>query len=255
MRNREEWIADTLVELADMLAPTLDPVKYLLCVADRYSQLITSSSVRLTAMAENNDHPIVLGTDERLEREPLGELLGAEGPGTDCRITGEQIVDVRLDEAGDRWEKLVPAALSAGFQAVHAFPLSRHHATLGSVTILTTNTDPMPATDVRIAKALADVTTISLLNHRAVAGLTETTAQLEGALSSRVIIEQAKGLVSARLEVGTDDAFLLMRRYARSHNLRIAEVSGQLISRRLRAVDLPATVRNHQRGSAKAGRR
>lgn len=255
MRNREEWIADTLVELADLPAPTLDPVKYLLCVADRYAQLITSSSVRLTAMAENDDRPIVLGTDERLEREPLGELLGAEGPGADCGISGEQIVNVRLDEAGDRWRRLVPAAVSAGFQAVHAFPFSRNHNTLGSVTILTTTTDPLPATDVRIAVALAEVTTISLLNHRAFAGLTETTAQLEGALSSRVIIEQAKGLVSARLEIGTDDALVLMRRYARSHNLRIAEVSGRLIGRRLLAIDLPASVRNLRRGAPKPSRR
>lgn len=241
MRSREEWIADTMVELADMLVPTFDPESYLLCVADRYTQVIPSSSV-LAAVGGHHDRSIVVTTDERLGRTPLGELLGEEGPGADCRTTGEPIVNVLLEESAARWTRLAPAAHSAGFRSVHAFPFNRHEEVLGAVTILTAETTPLPASDVRIAGALADISTISLLNHRALAKSAKTSEQLQGALSSRVIIEQAKGLVSARLEIGPGEAFVLVRRFARSHNLRIADVSEALVSRRLTAAALRASI-------------
>lgn len=254
MRNREGWVADTLVELSDMLTPPLDPESYLLCVADRYMQLIASSSVRLTVAGERPDLPIVVNTDERLGTAPLSELLDEEGPGIDCRNTGEQIVNVLLDEATTRWRGLAPAGLAAGYRTAHAFPFSRRQNMIGTVTILTTEAIPLPDADLRIAGALADVTTISLLNHHLVAGLTETTAQLQGALTSRVIIEQAKGLISARLEIDPSEAFHRLRRYARGNNQRIADVSEQLISRRLTMSDLMAPVRKQAESSPRTGR-
>ncbi|WP_083737314.1 ANTAR domain-containing protein [Amycolatopsis keratiniphila] len=235
MRNREKWVADTLVELADTLVPALDPENYWLCVADRYTQLIASSSVHLTA---SGDRPVVVDTDERLETPPLGELFAEEGPGVECEASGEPVVNVLLDEATSRWSGLAPAALSLGYRSVHAFPFSRREDTLGAVTILTTETAPLPPAELSIANALADVATIAMLNHRTIAGLTTTSRQLQGALSSRVIIEQAKGLLSARLEVSPEGAFRLLRRYARGHNMRIGDLSERLMSRRLTVADL-----------------
>ncbi|RSM66807.1 ANTAR domain-containing protein [Amycolatopsis sp. WAC 01376] len=245
MRNRERWVADTLLELADTLAPALDPVNYWLCVADRYAHLIPSSSIRLAVFGVHDALPVVVNTDERLGEPAIGEFLAEEGPGIDCCESRGPVVDVRLDEATERWERLAPAALSLGFRTVHAFPFSRHEEVLGAVTILTTETTRLPEADVRIAIALADAATIGMLNHRAITGLTATSEQLQGALSSRVIIEQAKGLVSARLEIGTDDAFLLIRRYARSHNLRIGEVCESLVGRRTTAADLVVALNEH----------
>ncbi|MGW4128394.1 ANTAR domain-containing protein [Amycolatopsis japonica] len=235
MRNREKWVTDTLVELADTLVPALDPANYWFCVADRYAQLIASASVHLTA---TGDHPVVVDTDERLEAPPLGELFAEEGPGVESEQSGKPVVDVRLEEATSRWSRFAPAALSLGYRSVHAFPFSRREDTLGAVTILTVETTPLPATELRIANALADVATIGMLNHRTIAGLTTTSRQLQGALSSRVIIEQAKGLLSARLEVSAEGAFRVLRRYARGHNMRIGDLSERLMSRRLTVADL-----------------
>ncbi len=238
MQNRDEWLADTVVELTDTLVPSLDPAGYWLCVADRYAELIASSSVRLTTVGDRAFQPIVVSTDERLEMRPLGGILADEGPAIDCQLDGRQLVNVLLGKATSHWRRLAPAALSLGFRSIHAFPFSRHDEVLGSVTILTTETAPLPDTDVRIAGALADVATIGMLNHRAIAGLTETSQQLQGALNSRVIIEQAKGLLSARLEIAPDEAFVLLRRYARGHNQRLTELSEELVSRRRKADDL-----------------
>ncbi|MEV6912436.1 ANTAR domain-containing protein [Amycolatopsis sp. NPDC051071] len=238
MQNREQWVADTMVELADTLGPALDPTVYWLCVADRYAHLVTESSIRLTALGDRTDQLVEVVTDERLSTPPLGELLAVEGPGIDCQAGHEPIVNVGLKESAERWKQLAPAALSLGFTTIHAFPFCRREEMLGAVTILTTETVALPVADLRIANALADIATIGMLNHRAIAGLTATSEQLQGALSSRVIIEQAKGLVSARLEIGPDEAFLLVRRYARGHNQRISELCERLVSRRMSVSDL-----------------
>ncbi|GAB3720137.1 GAF and ANTAR domain-containing protein [Amycolatopsis oliviviridis] len=250
MQNRERWVTDTLVELADTLVPSLDPASYWLCVADRYTQLVASSSVHLSAAGDRATHPVVVNTDERLGRSPLDRILAEEGPGVDSRDGGES-VNVLFDEATTRWPRLSPAALSLGYRSVHAFPLSRREDFLGTVTILTTETAMLPTTDLRVAHALADVATIGMLNHRAITGLTTTSEQLQGALTSRVIIEQAKGLVSARLEISPEAAFLLLRRYARSHNMKIGELCASLMRRHLTVDELTAPLPR----PVKAGRR
>ncbi|EME51366.1 ANTAR domain-containing protein [Amycolatopsis decaplanina] len=238
MQNRERWVADTLVELADTLVPALDPKDYWLYVTDRYAQLVPTSSVRLAVVGDRADRPIMVHTDERLENPPLARILAEEGPGVDCRAGREPVVNVLLDEARTRWKRLAPAALSLGFRSVHAFPFSRREDVLGDVTILTTETAPLPMADLQVAVALADAATIGMLNHRAIAGLTRTSEQLQVALDSRVIIEQAKGIVSAQLEIDPGAAFRLLRRYARSHNRRISDLCELIVTRRVTASDL-----------------
>ncbi|MFD6068723.1 ANTAR domain-containing protein [Amycolatopsis lurida] len=236
MQNRERWVADTLVELADILAPALEPKSYWLCVANRYAELVGSSSIRLSA------GPVVVHTDERLEKPPLAGILSEEGPGIDCHVDDKPVVDVLLDDAVTRWRRLAPAALSLGYRSAHAFPLSRREDVLGEVTILTSETAPVPVADLRLAVALADAATIGMLNHRAIAGLTRTSEQLQGALDSRVIIEQAKGLVSARLEIDPSDAFRVLRHYARANNRRLSELCELLVDRHMSASDLVGSV-------------
>ncbi|OXM58353.1 ANTAR domain-containing protein [Amycolatopsis thailandensis] len=248
MQNRERWVTDTLVELADTLVPALDPTKYWHCVADRYAQLVASSAVHLAAVG---DHPVVINTDDRLGTAPLDRILAEEGPGVDSRDGGEQVVNVLLAEATTRWRRLSQAAVSLGYRSIHAFPFSRREDVLGAVTVLTSETTPLPVADLRIAAALADVATIGMLNHQAIAKLTTTTGQLQGALTSRVIIEQAKGLVSARLEISPEAAFLLLRRYARGHNMKIGELCASLMSRRLTVGELTVSPSK----AVKAGRR
>ncbi|WP_255632314.1 ANTAR domain-containing protein [Amycolatopsis sp. TNS106] len=100
----------------------------------------------------------------------------------------------------------------------------------------------MPVADLRLAVALVDVATIGMLNHRAITGLTRTSEQLQGALDSRVIIEQAKGLVSARLEIDPSDAFRVLRHYARANNRRLSELCELLVDRHMSASDLVGSV-------------
>ena len=87
---------------------------------------------------------------------------------------------------------------------------------------------PAPAVVVA-ATALVDVATIGILQERAVRHQEVVTGQLQVALNSRVIIEQAKGVLAERLRVTPDEAFVILRRYARDHNHPLTELSGDVI--------------------------
>jgi hypothetical protein len=237
MRNREEWLAETMLELADTLVPGFEPQPYWLGVAGRFAEL-TNTSVRLNATADHGTETVVACTDERLETAALGELLVEEGPGVDCELTGDPVVDVRLDSAAESWPRLAPAALALGFRAMHAFPLRLRETSLGSVTLLATAPGRLSEGNFRLARSLADVATISMLQRQAVLALTETSGQLQHALGSRVVIEQAKGLISSKLEIGMEEAFKLLRGYVRGRNQKLTAVAERLVDRSMTVAEL-----------------
>jgi len=92
--------------------------------------------------------------------------------------------------------------------------------------------------DVEVAQALADAATIAILQHRAALEAQTVNEQLDHALNSRVVIEQAKGMIAERQGLNMDEAFTRLRRYARSHNLRLADVANDVIFGGLVASDL-----------------
>ncbi|SEP52945.1 ANTAR domain-containing protein [Amycolatopsis saalfeldensis] len=237
MRNREEWLAESMLELADTLVPGFEPLPYWLGVAGRFAEL-TGTSARLNASADQGTETVVVCTDERLETTALGEALMEEGPGADCELTGDPMVDIRLDGAAESWPRLVPAARALGFRVLHAFPLRLRETSLGSVTLLATAPDRLSEGNFRLARSLADVATISMLQRRAVVSLTETSGQLQHALGSRVVIEQAKGLISSKLEVSIEEAFELLRGYVRGRNLKLTDVATRLVDRSLAVANL-----------------
>lgn len=237
MRNREEWLAESMLELADTLVPGFEPLPYWLSVAGRFAEL-TNTSVRLNATADQGTGTVVACTDDRLEAATLGEVLIEEGPGADCELTGDPIVDVRLDGAAESWPRLAPAAYALGFRMMHAFPLRLRETSLGSVTLLAATPDRLSEGNFRLARSLAEVATISMLQRRAVVALTETSGQLQHALSSRVVIEQAKGLISSKLDVSMEEAFKLLRGYVRGRNLKLNEVATRLVERSTAVAEL-----------------
>lgn len=253
MRNREEWLAETMLELADTLVPGFEPLPYWLGVAGRFAEL-TNTSVRLNATADQGTETVVACTDERLEAAALGEVLVAEGPGADCELTGDPVVDVRLDSAAESWPQLAPAALALGFRVMHAFPLRLRETSLGSVTLLGAAPDRLSEGNFRLTRSLADVATISMLQRRAVVSLTETSGQLQHALGSRVVIEQAKGLISSKLEISMEEAFKLLRSYARGRNRKLTAVAERLVDRSMTVAELlplPAQAKPQPHGGRK----
>jgi GAF domain-containing protein len=130
-----------------------------------------------------------------------------------------------LEAGSGRWPSFSAAAVQAGFQSASALPLRLRDVTLGAMNLLSVTRVPMDEADVIVARAFADLATLSIVHHRASAEAQRLNEQLAGALTSRVVIEQAKGVLAERAGVDLAEAFSRLRAYARSSNLRLTDVA------------------------------
>jgi GAF domain-containing protein len=137
---------------------------------------------------------------------------------------------VDLPRWRERWPGFVAVAEEQGFQTVHALPMRLREQTVGTLNLFRTGTAPLSAQDLALGQALADITTISILQERALSRSEIVVEQLQGALNSRVIIEQAKGVLSIHGQISTDEAFTVLRDYARCNNRRLAELAKAVVA-------------------------
>jgi len=247
MEDREEWLARTFVELADTLVADFDVIDLTSTLVDRCAELLDSSEVGLALANAQGKLRVLASTTERMRVLELIEIQNDEGPCRDCFRNGERVVNQRLDETGSRWPRLASQARLAGFRMVHALPLRLRNETVGAMNIFNANLYFLSPQDVHLAQALADAATIAILQERAVRRGSHLAEQLHGALNSRIVVEQAKGIVAERLKVGMDEAFALLRRYARNERRKLSEVAVDLISGTLPTSDLGAAESGHWR--------
>ena len=230
----------TLVELADSLVADFDVVDILTLVANRSVDILDVSAAGLMLASADGDLRVLASSSEAMRVLELFELQSDEGPCVDCYRTGLPIVNQKLDVADCPWPNFGPKAVEAGFRSVHALPMRLRNQTIGAINMDRVDEGQMHDTDVVAAKALADVATIAILQHRAVSDAQVLNEQLTRALNSRIVIEQAKGVVAERADVDMERAFSRMRRHARNHNIRLADVAQAITDKSLAVESLDA---------------
>jgi len=222
-------VAEVFVEFADTLVEEFDVVEFLQMVTTRAAELVDSAAAGLLLADEHGQLQFMAASDERTHLLELFQVQAVEGPCQDCYRQGASVVNADLTQAQHRWPQFTPRALSAGFRSVHAFPLRLRHQVIGALNMFGTEEGDLDPADIRVIQALADIATIGLLQERAVREATILSEQLQGALQSRVSIEQAKGALAQIRGVGVDDAFDLMRRFARNNNRRLSAVARDVV--------------------------
>lgn len=239
---RSVELARALVALADTLVADFDVVELLTLLTDRSVQLLGVDAAGLLLLAPEGDLRVMASSNDTVRMLELIELQAQEGPCLDAYRGAAPIVNQRLAAAQDRWPRFAPEARRAGFAAVHAVPLRLRGTVLGALSLFSADeaAQPLAEADVHAAQALADVATIAVLQHRAVFEAQLLNEQLNNALNTRVVIEQAKGMVAERAGLDMDLAFVALRGYARDHNLRLADVARSVISGALPASRLAA---------------
>jgi GAF domain-containing protein len=165
----------------------------------------------------------------------LFELQSQEGPCLDCYRTGQAVLNQNLAAANGRWPHFAAEAVAAGFHSVHALPMRLRGAVIGALNLFSIEPGEIPPADVDAAQALADIATIAILQHRAALEAQVLNEQLNHALNSRIVIEQAKGMVAERTGLTMEQAFTALRQYARNHNLRLVQVAQDVIAGTLAA--------------------
>ena len=227
--GREALLTRTLVELADTLVDDFDVVDLLTLLADRCVEVLDVSAAGLMLVAPEGELRVVASSSEEMRLVELFELQSQEGPCPDCYRTGESVVARDLNEDGTRWPQFGPVALKAGFRSVHAVPMRLRRLTIGALNLFRNEEGLLDDPDLLAARALADVATIAILQHRATLQAHIVIDQLNHALNSRIVIEQAKGVIAERAQLDMDDAFTWLRRYARSHNQLLVDVARAVI--------------------------
>jgi GAF domain-containing protein len=230
VRAREARITDTLVELADTLVEHLDVTEFHQRIIGHISDILGAAEVGLALRTTSGHLTVMASPSQRshaLERLCLqvdeGACLGAIAR---QELTGPVALD---DDADRRWPRFAPAARAAGYRFVLVLPLRlRDHSVGAAVALFTSNTAPQPK-DVRVAQAFATAATVGLVQLRVRDELSHLASRLEHAIGSRVVIEQAKGVVSEQFRISLTDAFGLLRATARSSRRRLDDIAREII--------------------------
>jgi GAF domain-containing protein len=227
---RETLLVRTLVELADTLVDDFDVVELLTRLADRCVEVLDVGAAGLMlASPGGGDLRVVASSSEAMRVLELFELQHEEGPCPDCYRTGEPVVNQDLATVDSRWPRFAPRALEAGFHSVHALPMRLRGVTIGALNLFRAEAGPLDEGDIVAAQALADVATIAILQQRANLESNVLNEQLSQALNTRIVIEQAKGVLAERANLDMEQSFSRLRGHARSHNIRLVDLAEGVI--------------------------
>lgn len=215
-------LTDVFVEMADTLVDDFDVIDFLHNLTGRCVELLGVTAAGLMLTDERDQLQVIAASTEQTRLLELFQLQTDQGPCVDCFRSGEPVSVADLRSAG-RWPHFTAAAAEVGFASVHALPMRLRTEVIGALNLFHTEAGRLDEETRRVGQALADVATIGLLQQRAIQHRDSLTEQLQTALNSRVLIEQAKGTLSERLGLEVHEAFVILRSEARSNNQRLSD--------------------------------
>ncbi|MFI6510936.1 GAF and ANTAR domain-containing protein [Streptosporangium sp. NPDC050855] len=220
--------AQTFVELADTLVVGFDVIDFLQTLAERCVDLLDVDAAGILLADPRGSLTLVAASTEQVRLLELFQLQNEEGPCLDCYHSGRPVICPDLAAPPQRWPRFAAAAHQVGFAAVQAFPLRLRDQVLGAMNLFSATTEAVSPDHVAVAQALADVATIGITHERTLRRQQLVTEQLQHALNSRIVIEQASGMLAERGQIPIAEAFALMRAHARNHNERLSAVARQV---------------------------
>jgi GAF domain-containing protein len=229
-RSREQILADTFVLLADTMVDDYDVVDLLDRLVNACVVVLGVTAAGLLLDDQKGNLALVASSSEESRLLELFQLQNNEGPCLDCVRTGSAVTSGDLEVDRGRWPLFVGAARAAGFRSVAALPLRLRDQIIGGLNLFMVTPREVPAEDRRLAQALADVATIGILQQRSLHRSHVLSEQLHFALTSRISIEQAKGVLAERGRLTMEAAFETLRDYARNHNLKLTDVAHRVVT-------------------------
>ena len=239
-----ELLSDTFVELADTMVAEFDVIDFLHLLTDRSVQLLAAGAAGVVLADPRGELRVAAASSEEAELLELFQLQNDQGPCLECFRTGRAVTATDLAGPAPQWPRFAEAAARAGFRSVEALPMRLRDQVIGALNLFGAGPAPFEAADLRIGQALAHVATIGLLHERNVRRRETVAEQLQGALNSRVVIEQAKGKLAERLSIDMGRAFKMLRDYARNSNQHLTDVARDFVDGA--TADFPPPARRQQ---------
>lgn len=239
--SREQQVSEVFVQVADSLIDDFDLIEFLEQLCTHCVTLLDVSAVGILLASEKDTLHTVAASDETTHVLELFAIQHDQGPCLDCYRDGTARTNIDLNDpaATGNWPSFAERARGSGFHTSHVFPLRLRNRAVGAMNLFHTGRQPLTAPDTSLAQALADVATIALLQQRDLGQEQREKAQLQHALTTRIAIEQAKGILAERWNTNPDLAFTALRTYARTHQLRISELARQLIDQTIDTAQIP----------------
>ncbi|MCU1685249.1 MAG: transcriptional regulator [Amycolatopsis sp.] len=240
MVARERQVTHAFVALADTLVDDYDVADLLHTLVQQCVELLDVAAAGLTLGDQRGSLQVLASSTEQTRLLELFQLDTDEGPCVECFTTGTPVLVADIAAQAERWPRFADKAADHGFVSVHALPMRLRKQTIGALNLFGHKTGELSDDDLRLAQALADTATIGILQERAIRSRDTLAEQLQIALNSRVIIEQAKGVLAEHGRIDMNEAFVALRSYARSTNARLSDVARELVERALNAATVLA---------------
>lgn len=243
--GRERAVIRAFVDLSNELVDGYDVVDMLSRLTSSCARLLDVASAGLLLADARDRLHLVASSSERTHHLEIFQLQRDQGPCLDCYRHREAIIVPDL-AAEVRWPEFCRAARSAGFESVHALPMRLNDSVLGTLGLFGEEVGRLGVDDLALAQALVHVASVAIVNEKSSTDLVTINSQLQRALTSRIVVEQAKGVIAHVGGVDMDGAFAVLRQYARDHGRKLSDVAAEVVRR-----DLPGEVLvEHARSAA-----
>ncbi len=248
--GRERVVTEAFVTIANALVDGYDIAAMLSELTEDCARLLDIASVGLLLADAKGVLQVAAASSERTRDLELFQLQCDQGPCLDGYRGGTPVLIGDLSREGARWPRFAAVAVEAGFASVHCLPVRLRDTVLGTLNLFGACAGTLNAEDLALGQAFAHVTAIALVAGKAATDKTALAEQLQTALTSRVILEQAKGVLAQHGGLEMDQAFAVLRRYSRDHNQPLPDLAQQVVSRQLTPEHLLEHARAKERGRA-----
>ncbi|WP_169317492.1 GAF domain-containing protein [Actinacidiphila oryziradicis] len=239
--TREHRVTEVFVEVADSLIDDFDLIDFLQQLSVRCMELLNVAAVGILLADQHDMLQTMAASDEHTRLLELFALQHDQGPCVDCYKSGQARTNINLTDpkVTAAWPAFAARAAETGFVATNALPLRLRGRVIGALALFQTDPGPLSNEDITLAQALADMATIAILQQRTLDQSQVERAQLQYALTSRIVLEQAKGILAERWHVSVDDAFAAFRGYARAQNHQLARLAREIANGTFDTTQIP----------------
>lgn len=227
--SRERRLVETFVTLADTLVDDYDVVDLLQQLVERCTELFGASAAGIVLTDLNGELEVIASSDEDARLIELLQLSSGNGPCIEAFQTGEVVVVPDVLHVPAESSEFRDLAVQLGIASAHAVPMRLRTRTIGSLNVFGASSGRLTEDDAVAVRALADVATIGILHQRALAESDIIRSQLQRALDSRIIIEQAKGVIAYTKQIDVEQAFAILRGHARRTSTALTVVAERVV--------------------------
>lgn len=230
---REAQIVETFLELADTLVADFDIIDSLTVLTARCVEILDTAATGILLADSDGQLHVIAASSEQARLLELFQLQNDEGPCLEAFASGKPVIHTDLHAAIERWPQFTPYAVGAGYDSVYAIPLRLRGEIIGALNLFRAAAGPLADGDIDLAQAFADLASITILQAQAATDARLRDEQLQYALDSRIIIEQAKGMLAENANIDMASAFDRIRARSRNTNTKLTDLATHIVSGRI----------------------